>query len=481
MADDPPPEQPPPNPPTPAGTATLTLPDGRALPLPLLSDAAGALFLDISKLYGTARLCTLDPGYASTAACASSITFIDGDKGILLYRGVPAEDLATHGDWLDAAFLVLHGDLPTSAQKAAFDREITTHTLVNETIINFFRGFRPDAPPMAILTGVVGALSSFYKSAENIRDPAQRLRSAMRLIAKLPTLAALAHRTSRGLPIMYPKNAHSYAERFLYLMFASPTEPFDVDPVAARALEALLILHLDHEQAASTSTVRTAGSSQANPFACVAAGIASLWGPAHGGANEAVMRMLEAIGSPDNIDSAIARAKDRSDPFRLQGFGHRVYKTLDPRAVVMKRMAHDLLAHLGRTDDALLKTAVALEAAVVDDPYFVQRGLYPNVDFYSGIVLRALGFPVSMYTAVFAVARSVGWVAQWREMASEPVPRIARPRQLYSGQTRRPFVPEAERAGGGGVAGEAARRADGARRAVLDKNMSMKVNASLTR
>ncbi|KAK9829818.1 hypothetical protein WJX72_008050 [[Myrmecia] bisecta] len=427
-------------------TAQLTMPDGSVISLPVLQDAAGQTFIDIRKLQPSTGICTFDPGFTSTGACQSSITFIDGNKGILLYRGYTVDDLAEHGDFMDSCFLLLHGELPTEEQKQCFAREVTRHTMVHEQLLRFFQGFKHDAHPMAIMVGVVGALSAFYQLSADIGDPQQREKACMRLISKMPTLAAIAYKTSIGQPIVYPRNDLSYAENFLHMMFALPSERFEVDPVMARAMEVILILHMDHEQNASTSTVRTAGSSQANPFAAIASGIAALWGPAHGGANEAVLRMLEKIGSADKIPEAIARAKNKSDPFRLMGFGHRVYKTYDPRAKIMRKVCHDVLDHLGCRSDPLLEVAMELERVALSDEYFIQRHLYPNVDFYSGITLRALGIPISMYTVLFAVARTVGWVSQWKEMAEEPVPRISRPRQMFTGHMQRPYVPVEERA-----------------------------------
>ncbi|GBF96378.1 citrate (Si)-synthase [Raphidocelis subcapitata] len=414
--------------------AQVILPDGRTVELPVLKDAAGQTFLDIRALQPSTGVCTFDPGFSSTASCQSAITYIDGNAGVLLYRGVPIEQLADKGDFADSAYLLLHGELPTKIQKRKFEIEIKTHTLVHEQLIQFYKGFKHDAHPMAIMVGVVGALSAFYSSTSEVHDPAQQLRACMRLISKMPTLAALAYKTSRGMPIIYPRNDLSYAENLLYMMHAVPCEPYK-----AKALETILILHMDHEQNASTSTVRTAGSSQANPFACVASGIAALWGPAHGGANEAVLKMLAEIGTRDRIPQFIAKAKDRNDPFRLMGFGHRVYKTYDPRSKIMKQICEQVLENTGVTHDPLLEIAVELEKIAVHDEYFLKRNLYPNVDFYSGIVLRALDIPVSMYTVIFAVARTVGWVSQWKESMLE-AGKITRPRQMYMGQMERPFV-----------------------------------------
>ncbi|DBA92912.1 hypothetical protein WJX79_000420 [Trebouxia sp. C0005] len=426
------------------GTVSLKLPDGQELELPLLKDAAGNRFLDVRKLQPTTGICTFDPGFTSTGSCDSKITYIDGKKGVLMYRGYNIDELAEQGDFTDSCYALLHGELPTAAQKQEFITDLTQHTMVHEQLIQFYKGFRHDAHPMAIMVGVTGALSAFYANASDIGDPDMRQLSCMRLIAKMPTLAAIAYKTAKGQPIVYPRNDLSYAENFLHMMFSVPTERYEVDPLLSRALEIILILHMDHEQNASTSTVRVAGSSQANPFACIASGIAALWGPAHGGANEAVLRMLKDIGSRDKIPEAVKRAKDKNDSFRLMGFGHRVYKTYDPRAKIMKQVCDQVLEHVGIKDE-LLEVAMELEHVATSDEYFVKRGLYPNVDFYSGIVLRAMGIPVSMYTVLFAVARTVGWVAQWKEMAEEPLQKISRPRQIYSGHMERKFVPVEER------------------------------------
>lgn len=430
-----------------ADAAVLVLSDGRKISLPILLDANNATFLDIRSLHASTGICTFDPGYSSTASCASAITSIDGFQGLLLYRGYPIEQLASEGDFYDSSYLLLHGQLPNSTEKAAFRENLTMHTLVHEQLIQFYKGFRHDAHPMAILCSVVGALAAFYPEVADVHNPAQQLRACYRLIAKMPTLAAMAYKTSIGQPIIYPRNDLSYAENFLHMMNAVPSQRYEVDIQLARALEIIFILHLDHEQNASTSTVRTAGSSQANPFACVASGIAALWGPAHGGANEAVLKMLKEIqdmGGIRAIPRVLVRARDRSDPFRLMGFGHRIYKTHDPRAKLMRQVTHDVLKKLNKIDP-LLEIAMELEKAALSDEYFVKRSLYPNVDFYSGIVLTALNIPVSMFTVVFAMARTVGWVAQWKEMVSEPVNRISRPRQMYIGCPLRAYVPEEER------------------------------------
>ncbi|KAK9822435.1 hypothetical protein WJX74_008201 [Apatococcus lobatus] len=422
------------------GLAEVKMPDGQTLQLPVLSDAAGAKFLDVRKLQPTTGMCTFDPGFTSTGACQSQITFIDGKEGVLVYRGYSIDDLAEKGDFTDATYLLLHGELPTNSQREKFEFELTHHSLVHEQLIKFFQGFKHDAHPMAIMVGVVGALAAFYSDSADIGNPAERMRSCLRLIAKMPTLAAIAYKTSIGQPIVYPRNDLSYSENFLHMLFSVPSEKYVMDPELARAMEIILVLHMDHEQNASTSTVRTAGSSQANPFACIASGIAALWGPAHGGANEAVLRMLEVIGHVENIPDALERAKDKNDPFRLMGFGHRVYKTYDPRAKIMRSVCHRVLKAAKKENDPLLKIALELENIATSDEYFIKRGLYPNVDFYSGITLRAMGIPVSMYTVLFAVARTVGWVSQWKEMAEDPVPRISRPRQMYLGSMKRNFV-----------------------------------------
>ncbi|MBT7663511.1 MAG: citrate (Si)-synthase [Rhodospirillaceae bacterium] len=407
---------------------------------PVMSGTLGPDVIDIRKFYGTTDQFTYDPGFTSTASCESKITFIDGVKGILLHRGYPIDDLADKSDFLETCYLLLNGELPNGVQKDKFVHDITYHSMVHEQLAQFYKGFRRDAHPMAIMVGVVGALSSFYHDSTDIDDPHQRMVASYRLIAKMPTIAAWAYKYSIGQPFMYPRNDLSYAEDFLHLMFAVPCEPYNMNPVLSEAMDKILILHADHEQNASTSTVRTAGSSGANPFACIAAGIASLWGPAHGGANEAVLSMLGEIGDVSNVGRALERAKDPNDNFRLMGFGHRVYKNYDPRAKVMQATCHKVLAELG-VNDPLLELAMEMEKIALSDPYFVDRKLYPNVDFYSGIILRAMGFPTSMFTVIFALARTVGWVAQWNEMIEDPSQKITRPRQLYTGETERPFVP----------------------------------------
>ena len=412
---------------------------GDAIQLPVLEGTAGAPVLDIRKLYAQTGHFTFDPSFTATGSCKSRITFIDGEKGILQHRGYDIADLAEKSDFLEVAHLLLNGDLPNKQQKEEFEHEITYHTMVDEQVNFFYRGFRRDAHPMAIMCGVVGALSAFYHDSLDIHDPAQREISAHRLIAKVATLGAMTHKYSIGQPFMYPRNDLSFAENFLYMCFAVPAEPYKVNPVLARAMDKIFILHADHEQNASTSTVRLAGSSQANPFACVSAGIACLWGPSHGGANQAVLEMLDQIGSVENIPEFIARAKDKDDPFRLMGFGHRVYKNFDPRANVLKAACDEVLEDLG-VSDPRLKLAMELERIALEDPYFVERKLFPNVDFYSGIILKAMGFPTSMFTVLFAIARTVGWVSQWKEMIEEPALRIGRPRQLYTGPTQRPYI-----------------------------------------
>jgi citrate synthase len=427
----------------------MTLTDdqtGRSYELQVLEGTLGPSVIDIQNLYRRTGRFTFDPGFTSTASCASAITFIDGEEGILLHRGYPIEELAAKSDYLEVCYLLLHGELPNAEQKAAFEATITRHTMVHEQLITFFRGFRRDAHPMAIMCGVVGALSAFYHDSTDINDPEQRLIAAHRLIAKMPTIAAMAHKYALGQPFMYPRNDLSYAENFLYMTFGVPCEPYHPNSVLSRAMDRILILHADHEQNASTSTVRIAGSSGANPFACIAAGIASLWGPAHGGANEAVLKMLEEIGSKERIPEFIARAKDKDDPFRLMGFGHRVYKHYDPRAAIMRESCHEVLDELGIREEPLLSLAMELERIALEDEYFIEKKLYPNVDFYSGITMKALGFPTSMFSVLFAVGRTIGWIAQWKEMIEDPVRRIARPRQLYVGSRKRPYLPLEQRA-----------------------------------
>ncbi len=426
--------------------ATLTFTDGTPpIDFPVLAGSVGPDVIDIRPLYSKTGKFTYDPGFMSTASCRSTITYIDGDKGILMYRGYPIEDLAEHCDFLEVAYLILYGELPNATQRDEFFGTVTKHTMVNEQIVRFYSGFRRDAHPMAVLCGVVGALSAFYHDALNINDPRHREISAFRLIAKLPTITAMCYKYNQGQPFMYPKNSLGYIENFLYMMFGTPCEDWKPNPILTNALNKILILHADHEQNASTSTVRTAGSSGANPFACIASGVASLWGPAHGGANEAVLKMLTEIGDESHIGSYIKRVKDKGDHSVLFGFGHRVYKNYDPRATIIQKTCHEVLDELGLKDDKLFKLAMALEKIALEDEYFVTRKLYPNVDFYSGIVYQALGIPVGMFTAFFAVARTVGWIAQWNEMIGDPDQKIARPRQLYTGQAKRAFMPMAKR------------------------------------
>ncbi|HYM34249.1 MAG TPA: citrate synthase [Steroidobacteraceae bacterium] len=422
----------------PAGTATL-LYGNKSYELPAYSGSAGPNVIDIRKLYGDADVFTYDPGFTSTASCESDITFIDGDKGILLYRGYPIDQLAEHSNFLEVCYLLLHGELPNKTQMATFDAAITNHTMVHEQLATFFRGFRRDAHPMAVMCGVVGALSAFYHDSTDINDPMQREIASHRMIAKIPTLAAMAYKYSIGQPFIFPSNKLGYTENFLRMMFAVPADEYQVNPVLAKALDTIFILHADHEQNASTSTVRLAGSSGANPFACIAAGIACLWGPAHGGANEAALKMLEEIGTVDRVPEFVKRAKDKNSNFRLSGFGHRVYKSYDPRAKAMQVQCHAVLDELGVHDDPTLKVAMELERIALQDEYFIEKKLYPNIDFYSGITLKALGFPTSMFTVLFALARTVGWIAQWKEMIEDPHQKIGRPRQLYTGPTQRDY------------------------------------------
>ena len=422
-------------------TAKISFSDSdQVIELPVLEGTLGTDVIDTRSL-GAHGYFTYDPGFLSTASCTSSITYIDGDAGLLYYRGYPIEQLAQHSDFLEVSYLLLHGELPTAQQKADFNNMVRHHTMLHDQMAYFFRGFRRDAHPMAVMVGVVGAMSAFYRDSADPFDPAQREVAAYRLLAKVPTIAAWSYKYNIGMPFMYPQNRLGFAENFLYMMFATPCEDYHPNPVLSRALDRILILHADHEQNASTSTVRVAGSSGANPFACVAAGIASLWGPLHGGANEAVLKMLEEIGDVSRIGEVIRRAKDKSNPFRLMGFGHRIYKNMDPRAAIMRQTCHEVLDELGLHDDPLFRIALKLEEIALQDDYFVEKKLYPNVDFYSGIVLRALGIPTSMFTAIFALARTAGWIAQWHEMVSSPGHKIARPRQLYTGQQRRDYRP----------------------------------------
>ena len=432
-----------------ASPESVTLRDnttGKQIDLPLLTPTLGDKVVDVRKLHGGLGYFTFDPGYTATGSCESKITFIDGDNGVLLYRGYPIEELAEGSDFMETAYLLLYGELPTAKQMKEFTGAITRHTMVHEQLTTFYRGFRRDAHPMAVMCGVVGALSAFYHDSTDISDPHQRMIASYRLIAKMPTMAAMAFKYSLGQPFIYPRNDLSYAENFLRMAFAVPAEEYVVNPVLAKAMDRIFILHADHEQNASTSTVRLAGSSGANPFACIAAGIASLWGPAHGGANEAVLKMLYEIGDKKRIPEFIKRAKDKDDPFRLMGFGHRVYKNYDPRAKVMQRTCREVLDALGVHDDPILALAMELERIALSDEYFIERKLYPNVDFYSGIILKAMGFPTSMFTVLFAVARTVGWISQWQEMIEDPSQRIGRPRQLYTGPTQRSYLPIEKRA-----------------------------------
>ena len=424
-------------------TATLGI-GGNDNQFPVRHGSVGPDVIDIRKLYAQTGAFTYDPGFTSTASCESAITYIDGDEGVLLHRGYPIDQLAEQSTFMEVAYLLLNGELPGGEELDRFSHTITRHTMLHEQLATFYRGFRRDAHPMAIMCGVVGALSAFYHDSTDITDPKQRMIASHRLIAKMPTIAAMAYKYSIGQPFMYPQNDLSYTGNFLKMTFGVPAEPYEVNPVVERAMRKIFILHADHEQNASTSTVRLAGSSGANPFACIAAGIACLWGPAHGGANEAALNMLREIGRVERIPEFIARAKDKEDPFRLMGFGHRVYENYDPRAKVMQKVAAEVLEELG-VDDPIFDVARELEQIALHDEYFIAKKLYPNVDFYSGVVLSAIGFPTSMFTALFALARTVGWVAQWNEMISDPEQKIGRPRQLYTGATRRDYVPVAQR------------------------------------
>jgi citrate synthase len=424
-------------------TGTITL-GNKNYSFPVYDGTMGPEVLDVSKLYSEAGIFTYDPGFTSTGSCESKITYIDGDQGILLYRGYPIADLAEHGDFLETCYLLLYGELPTAAQKSDFVDRVTHHTMVHEQMSRFFQGFRRDAHPMAVMVGCVGALSAFYHDSTDITDPTQRMIASIRMIAKMPTLAAMAYKYSIGQPFMYPNNKLDYASNFLRMCFAVPCEEYKANPVLSRAMDRIFTLHADHEQNASTSTVRLAGSTGANPFACIAAGIACLWGPAHGGANEAALKMLGEIGSVDHIPEYIKRAKDPKDSFRLMGFGHRVYKNYDPRAKIMQKTCYEVLNELG-IKDPLLDVAMELEKIALHDEYFIEKKLYPNVDFYSGITLRAMGFPTTMFTVLFALARTVGWIAQWKEMIEDPHQKLGRPRQLYTGAPLREYLPVSKR------------------------------------
>jgi citrate synthase len=423
--------------------ATLTI-DNQAIELPIISGTVGPDVLDIRKLYAQTDRFTFDPGFTSTASCESQLTYIDGDQGILLHRGYSIEQLSEDSSFMEVSYLLLNGELPSKAELEDFSYTISRHTMLHEQLATFYRGFRRDAHPMAIMCGVVGALSAFYHDSTDIADPQQRKIASHRLIAKMPTIAAMAYKYSVGQPFMYPDNSLSYTGNFLRMTFGVPAEEYVVNPVVEQALDRIFTLHADHEQNASTSTVRLAGSSGANPFACIAAGIACLWGPAHGGANEAALNMLREIGTPDKIPHYIARAKDKNDPFRLMGFGHRVYKNYDPRATVMQKTVREVLTAL-KVKDPIFDVALQLEEMALNDPYFIEKKLFPNVDFYSGIILSAIGFPTTMFTVLFALARTVGWVAQWNEMISDPGQKIGRPRQLYTGPAQRDYVPLGKR------------------------------------
>ncbi len=417
---------------------------GQSVDMPILEGSIGPSVIDIRKLYGQTGQFTYDPGFMSTASCESALTYIDGDEGVLLHRGYSIGELTEKSSFMEVAYLLLNGELPSASQLSTFSYTISRHTMLHEQLMQFYRGFRRDAHPMAIMCGVVGALSAFYHDSTDINDPHQRMVASHRLIAKMPTIAAAAYKYSIGQPFMYPRNDLSYSANFLRMTFGVPAEEYVVDPLIEKAMDQIFILHADHEQNASTSTVRLAGSSGANPFACIAAGIACLWGPAHGGANEAALNMLREIGTPDRIPEFIARAKDKNDPFRLMGFGHRVYKNMDPRATAMEKTAREILQKLG-SKDPIFEVAQQLEDMALNDSYFIEKKLFPNVDFYSGVVLSAIGFPTSMFTVLFALARTVGWVAQWNEMISDPAQKIGRPRQLYTGPTARSYVPVGER------------------------------------
>ncbi|MDJ0938384.1 MAG: citrate synthase [Woeseiaceae bacterium] len=423
----------------------LISPDGTESELPVHKGTTGPDVIDISRLYREQGVFTYDPGFMATGSCSSDITYIDGEEGVLMYRGYPVEQLAKHSSFIEVSYLLLHGDLPTAEQLEEFDQTIRRHTMLNEGMLKFFNGFRYDAHPMAILSAVVGSMSAYYHDSLDSSNPEERDIFAHRILAKLPTVAAAAYKLNIGQPFMYPQNDLNYTENLLHMLFAVPAEPYEMDEIAAEALDLLFILHADHEQNCSTSTVRMAGSSGANPYSAIAAGISALWGPAHGGANEAVLEMLQEIGHPKHIGKFVDKAKDRDDPFRLMGFGHRVYKNFDPRATIIREMAHKVLARLGRQDTPLFDLALELEQVALKDEYFIEKNLYPNVDFYSGIIYRALNIPTSMFTVMFALGRSVGWTAHWREMIADPTGRISRPRQLYTGPTQRDYVAVADR------------------------------------
>ena len=420
---------------------TLTNPDGTSiLDLPVRKGTLGPDVIDISRLYREQGVFTYDPGFVATGSCESAITYIDGDEGVLLYRGYPVVELCGHSNFVEVAYLLLYGELPTADELSKFDTSIRTHTMLNEGMLRFFNGFRYDAHPMAMLSAVVGSMSAYYHDTMDVNNSDAREVFTHRIIAKLPTIAAAAYKLTAGQPFIYPRNDLGYCENLLHMFFAVPAEPYEIDDVAAQAIDLLFVLHADHEQNCSTSTVRMAGSSGANPYSAIAAGIAALWGPAHGGANEAVLKMLNQIGDAKNIPKFVAKARDRDDPFRLMGFGHRVYKNFDPRATIIRDMCHKVLKQMGQQDTPLFDLALELERVALSDDYFIEKNLYPNVDFYSGIIYRALGIPMSMFTVMFAIARTVGWVAHWREMISDPNGRISRPRQLYTGPVQREYV-----------------------------------------
>jgi citrate synthase len=419
----------------------LTSPDGSEMELPVRSGTVGPDVIDIARLYREKGVFTYDPGFVATGSCESDITFIDGEKGILMYRGYPVEQLAAHSSFIEVSYLLLNDELPNAAQLAEFDNTIRMHTMLNEGMLSFFKGFRYDAHPMAMLSAVVGSMSAYYHEEMDATNQAHRNIFSHRILAKLPTIAAAAYKLNIGQPFIYPRNDLSYTENLLHMLFAVPAEPYEIDPIAAEALDLLFILHADHEQNCSTSTVRMAGSSGANPYSAIAAGVAALWGPAHGGANEAVLDMLEEIGDVSQIGKYVEKAKDKNDPFRLMGFGHRVYKNFDPRATIIREMCHKVMKQLDRKDTPVFDLALELEEVALKDDYFIEKNLYPNVDFYSGIIYRALGIPTSMFTVMFALGRSVGWTAHWREMISDTQTKIARPRQLYTGPAARDYTP----------------------------------------